>query len=132
MKRLLNHSPKRQGAFSLIELLLVIALFGILAAIAGPRYISYKQSAYDSRSQLDLRNGAAAEEAYFADNEIYFDCENDECLSMAGFQRSNAVEIEFSSNSGTHLTGTAYSPLGNRNTLGAAYRWNSQSGGMQP
>jgi type IV pilus assembly protein PilA len=56
----------RKG-FTLIELLIVVVIIGILAAIAIPKFANTKEKAYVSAMKSDLRNLAAAEEAYFAD-----------------------------------------------------------------
>ena len=56
----------RKG-FTLIELLIVVVIIGILAAIAIPKFANTKEKAYVAAMKSDLRNLAAAEEAYFAD-----------------------------------------------------------------
>ena len=53
--------------FTLIELLIVVVIIGILAAIAIPKFANTKEKAYVSAMKSDLRNMAAAQEAYFAD-----------------------------------------------------------------
>jgi len=60
----------RKG-FTLIELLIVVVIIGILAAIAIPKFANTKEKAYVAAMKSDLRNLAAAEEAYFADNLTY-------------------------------------------------------------
>ena len=60
----------RKG-FTLIELLIVVVIIGILAAIAIPKFANTKEKAYVSAMKSDLRNLAAAEEAYFADYLTY-------------------------------------------------------------
>ena len=60
----------RKG-FTLIELLIVVVIIGILAAIAIPKFASTKEKAYLASMKSDLRNGATAQEGYFADNQVY-------------------------------------------------------------
>ncbi len=57
--------------FTLIELLVVVAIIGILAAIAIPQFAKYRQRAYNSAAQSDLRNLSTSLEAYFTDNQEY-------------------------------------------------------------
>jgi len=60
-----------QKGFTLIELLIVVAIIGILAAIAIPQFASYRQKAYNSAAQSDLKNSKTAMEAYYADYQEY-------------------------------------------------------------
>ncbi len=58
-------------AFTLIELLIVVVIIGILAAIAIPKFANSKQKAYVSAMKSDLHNLMTAEEAFYADSERY-------------------------------------------------------------
>jgi len=67
---MLNKLRSKKG-FTLIELLIVVAIIGILAAIAIPQFSSYRQKAYNSASISDLKNSKTALESYYADNQHY-------------------------------------------------------------
>jgi prepilin-type N-terminal cleavage/methylation domain-containing protein len=67
---MLNKMRNRQG-FTLIELLIVVAIIGILAAVAIPQFASYRQRGFNASAVSDVKNGKAAEEAMFNDNGGY-------------------------------------------------------------
>jgi type IV pilus assembly protein PilA len=54
--------------FTLIELLIVVAIIGILAAIAIPQFASYQAKARNSAGTADAKNIKTGMEAYGADN----------------------------------------------------------------
>ena len=61
---------KKQG-FTLIELLIVIAIIGILAAIAIPNLLNAVQRSKQKRSMVDMRTLATAIEAFHVDNSLF-------------------------------------------------------------
>ncbi len=62
---------KNRKGFTLVELLVVVAIIGILAAIAIPQFAAYRTRAYNGSTQSDLRNFKTAMEAYYADYQRY-------------------------------------------------------------
>lgn len=64
---------KTSSGFTLIELMIVVAIVGILAAIAYPSYQEYVLRGNRSEAQAFLNDAAARQERYYAQNNTYAD-----------------------------------------------------------
>jgi type IV pilus assembly protein PilA len=64
LKKLRNTNEK---GFTLIELMIVIAIIGILAAIAIPNFIAYRNQGYCSAAERDAASVTAALGNYYSD-----------------------------------------------------------------
>ena len=67
-----------KNGFTLVELLVVVAIIGILASVAIPQFSTYRMKAGNATAKSDLRNVVSAEEAYYSDHIEYttFTCSN--------------------------------------------------------
>jgi type IV pilus assembly protein PilA len=105
---------RKNEGFTLIELMIVIAIIGILAAIAIPQFSAYRTRSYNSAAEADLRNAATAQEAYFVDNQHYVSNPQTALIgSTYGFYTSQRVNV--SGVGGTsQYTMTAFHTSGNK------------------
>jgi len=97
-------SSKGRG-FTLIEILIVMAVLGLLVAIAIPQFMSYRSEAIDAQMKSDLRNASIAIEAYYAKQSVL-------PASLAetagyGFQSTDGVTLSFAILSPTSYRVTA-------------------------
>lgn len=74
----------RQKAFTLIELLIVVAIIAILAAIAVPNFLEAQVRSKTSRVKADQRSLATAIEAYYVDNNSYPACDSSDWVTAFG------------------------------------------------
>lgn len=70
MQFLSGKKGKEEG-FTLIELLIVVAIIGILAAIAIPQFASYRVKSYNAAARSDLTNSKIVIELYYAEHGFY-------------------------------------------------------------
>ena len=59
------------AGFTLIELIVVVAIVGVLATIAIPQFGSYRDKACNAAASSDLKNFKTALEAAYNDNQYY-------------------------------------------------------------
>ncbi len=104
---------KGQKGFTLIELMIVVAIIGILAAIAIPQFAVYRLGAFNATAESDLRHMITAQEAYFSDHQTYATATAD-LVSHGYMQSSVGVNVAISGASASSYSMTASHTSGNR------------------
>src|ERR1051326_5809664 len=79
------------AGFTLIELMVVLVVIGLLAAVVGPQMSLARERTYVSVMITDLRNFATAEESYFYDFATY--SSDPAHIEARGFQTSKDVPL---------------------------------------
>lgn len=91
--------------FTLLELIIVIAVIGLLATIAIPQFVDYRQRSFNEVAKAALRNAATAQEAYYLDTNTYTGQIGD--LTSRGYTTSDGVILSIIAHSNSQYTMTA-------------------------
>ncbi len=83
-----NVSPKQSG-FTLIELMIVVAIAGVLTAVAYPSYREQVNKGYVADAQSELSNTAFDMEQAYQENRTYQDPDTADTCAVANFSTDN-------------------------------------------
>ena len=96
---------RNEKGFTLIELMIVVGIIAILAAIAIPQFQSYRTRGYNATARSDVKNAFTAAQAYFSEYQTA--TITTAKLAIGGFVASSGVTLTVIDGSLTGLSMTA-------------------------
>ncbi len=114
----MKQAVRNQEGFTLVELMVVVAIVGILAAVAVPNYRAYQARARASEQKILLSAATTALNAYFAAEGTYT-----LCLQEIGFEVAAGSRRWFTLGFASATPGNTCGPSGTASCLG--HRWNN-------
>jgi len=113
---------QQSQGLTLLELLVVIAVMGVLAAIVFQQFPIYRSRSIDTQMRADLKSAAMAMESYFADFQSYPTSVSG--IRTVGFRQTSGVTLSINITSPSTFTLTASKPSGTQ----ASFTFNSSTG----
>lgn len=98
--------------FTLLELIVVVAVLGILAAIAVQQFQIHRARAIDASMRSDLKNAALAMESYYGEFLSYPATET--AIVMVGYRKTSGVTLSISVPTPSTFSLTASRPHGSQ------------------
>lgn len=87
---MLPQNKHTQGGFTLVELMVVVAIIGILSSVAIPSFKKYQAKAKTSEAKLHLASIYSAEVSFFSDSDSYAPC-----LKSMGYDPTGSAEQRY-------------------------------------
>jgi len=124
----MKHIRSAQG-YTLIEVLVVIAIIGILAAVAIPQFAAFREQAFCSTVKSDLANLAIHQESYFIDKETYLAVTQlaGGASNVPNHRWTSGVILESATGGNNNWTAVARHP----NCTQGSFTYDKANGGLQ-
>lgn len=122
---------RNEKGFTLVELLIVVAIIGILASIAVPQFAAYRQRAYCVTQNNDLASLAITQEAYFIDKTAYAASVAILSIPTYGFTPSTDDVITITVTPSSQNVTSFFTAVATHPGCGSTSTWDSSKGGLQ-
>jgi prepilin-type N-terminal cleavage/methylation domain-containing protein len=122
MVRRLRRRLRRQGGFTLIEMMICANIVGILTMMALPSFMSARDKATDNASKANLRTALASIDAYYQDHQGYSG------MSLVGLQASYNQTLDVARYSLVAVTATSYCVQSPQGSGAHVWRLNGPTG----
>ena len=117
MRKLQQKIGEGQRGFSLIEILVVILIIGVLAAIALPAFLGQRGKGQDSSAKSAARNLVSSLESFYATNKTYVGAASDTDVQDSGVYGTGDGKASLAAVSDSGFTIIGQSASGNRFTI---------------
>jgi type IV pilus assembly protein PilA len=108
----LPKTANSESGFTLLELIVVVAVLGILVAIAVQQFQLHRARAIDASMRSDLKNAALAMESYYGEFLAYPSTEA--AILLVGYRKTLGVTLAISVPTPSTFTLTASRPSGSQ------------------